>query len=59
MTKTFDTFSNEHEAEVACNYFTDCGCAAKRKGKTLKVTGEEAMIEYLYHKFIFNVLLGT
>lgn len=59
MTKTLEEFRDEREAEIAADYFTNCGCSVKRKGKTVKVTGEEAMIVYLYQKFIFNVLLGT
>lgn len=51
------TMNTENEAIALTNYFIECGVTAKRKGNSVKATGDSALISYLYNKFVMTALI--
>ena len=50
-TMTF-TMGSENEATALVVYLADCGISAKRKGLSVKATGEPHLLSYLFDTFV-------
>ena len=48
---------NENEAIALVSFFCDCGLTASRKGNVVKVNGENALVSYLFNKFLTIALI--
>lgn len=55
--RTTFTFETEDEAIAFASYLCDCSVNAKRKGKSVKSSGEPQRLAYLFDTFIKIALI--
>lgn len=49
--------NNESEATALATYFSTCGVKATAKGLVVKANGDNALLSYLFNKFLTIAIL--